>query len=106
MHLGKERQRFYALTSQYTRMSQQQQPSQNANLTTGLENITYNLISALDQEAKFLYKTIDTYIEDARRERRTDIEEVWKTIKEEKKEHVKMLREALSKDAKEEKLDR
>ena len=66
----------------------------------------FNLISALDQEAKFLYKTIDTYIEDARRERRTDVEEVWKTIKEDKKEHVKMLREALSKDAKEEKLNR
>jgi rubrerythrin len=85
-------------------MSQQQSP-QNANLTTGLENSTYNLISSLDQEAKFLYKTIDTYIEDARRERRSDVEDVWKTIKEDKKKHVKMLREALSKDAKEEKLN-
>jgi rubrerythrin len=66
----------------------------------------YNLISALDQEAKFLYKTIDTYIEDARRERRTDVEEAWRTIKEDKKDHVKMLREALSKNAKEEKLNR
>jgi hypothetical protein len=53
-----------------------------------------------------LYKTIDTYIEDARRERITGVEEVWKTIKEDKKEHVKMLRETLSKDAKEEKLNR
>lgn len=86
-------------------MSQQQSP-QNANPTTGLENSTYNLISSLDQEAKFLYKTIETYIEDARRESRTDIEDVWKTIKEDKKKHVKMLREALSKDAKEEKLNR
>ena len=90
---------------------QQQQPqssssSQNASPTTGLENTTYNLISSLDQEAKFLYKTIDTYLEDARRERRADVEEVWKTIKEDKKKHVKMLREALSKDAKEEKLNR
>lgn len=91
-------------------MSQQQPPSQsssqNANQTTGLENSTYNLISSLDKEAKFLYKTIDTYIEDAIRERRTDVEEVWKTIKEDKKKHVKMLIEALSKDAKEEKLNR
>ncbi|MEW6604895.1 MAG: hypothetical protein AB1351_09460 [Thermoproteota archaeon] len=51
-------------------------------------------------------KTLDTYIEDARRENRQDIEDVWKTIKEDKKKHIKMLREALSKDAKEEKLNR
>jgi hypothetical protein len=89
-------------------MSQQQprQSSQkNVSLTTGLENSTYNLISSLDQEAKFLYKTIDTYIEDARREGRTDIEEMWNTIKEDKKKYVKILREALSRDAKEEKLN-
>ena len=84
----------------------QQQSSQNANPTTGLENSTYNIISSLDQEAKFLYKTIDTYIEDAKRERRSDVEEVWNTIKEDKKKHVKMLREVLSKDAREEKLNR
>ncbi len=83
----------------------QQQSSQNASLTTGLENSTYNLISSLDQEAKFLYKTIDTYIEDARREGRTHIEDLWNTIKEDKKKHVKILKEALSRDAKEEKLN-
>ncbi|HEX7033383.1 MAG TPA: hypothetical protein VF172_10320 [Nitrososphaera sp.] len=83
----------------------QHQSAQSSHPATGLENSTYNLISSLDREAKFLYKTVDTYIEDARRENRQDIEEVWKTIKEDNKKHIKMLREALSKDAKEEKLN-
>ncbi len=87
-------------------MSQHQSAQSSHHPATGLENSTYNLISSLDREAKFLYKTVDTYIEDARRENRPDIENVWKTIKEDNKKHIKMLREALSKDAKEEKLNR
>lgn len=73
---------------------------------TGLENSTYNVISALDREAKFLHSTIDTYISDAQKENRSDIEQVWNTIKEDKKKHIKMLRDALTKDAKQEKLNK
>ncbi|HEU4443057.1 MAG TPA: hypothetical protein VFR94_00105 [Nitrososphaeraceae archaeon] len=50
------------------RPEKQQEPqssSRSANLNTGLENSTYNLISSLEQETKFLYRTINTYIEDA-----------------------------------------
>lgn len=60
MHLGRETV-FLCLNSIIDTYESAQSP-QNANLTTGLENSTYNLISSLDQEAKFLYKTIDTYI--------------------------------------------
>ena len=34
----------------------------------GLDNTTYNLISALEREADFLYSTVETYINDASKE--------------------------------------
>lgn len=74
--------------------------------TTGLENSTYNIISALDREAKFLHSTIDTYIGDAQKENRPDVEQVWRIIKEDNRKHIKMLRDALTKEAKQEKLNR
>lgn len=88
--------------SQRPEKQQPQSTSRSVNGNTGLENSKYNLISSLEQETKFLYRTINTYIEDARRENLIDLKEVWETIKEDKKKHVKMFREALSKDAKEE----
>jgi hypothetical protein len=36
--------------------------------TAGLDNTTYNLISALEREADFLYSTVETYINDASKE--------------------------------------
>lgn len=59
---------------------------QNTDPSTSLENSTYNIISSLNSEAKFLYKTVDTYIEDARRENRPDIEDVWKLSKRTRKD--------------------
>jgi hypothetical protein len=52
--------------------------------TTKLENSTYNILIALGKEARFLYSAIDTYIDDARKDN--------------------MLRDALDKQAKEQKL--
>jgi hypothetical protein len=72
--------------------------------STGLDNTTYNIISALDSEASFLYSTVERYISDARNENRPDIEGVWKIIKESKRKNVRILREALEKEAKQEKL--
>lgn len=66
---------------------------------TGLDNATYNLISALEREADFLYSTVETYINDARKESRPQAEEIWKTMKDDKRKHIRMLREALSKEA-------
>ena len=71
---------------------------------TGLDNTTYNLISALESEADFLYTTIGTYLEDAKRENRPDVEQVWRAIKETKRKNVQMLREALASEAKQNKL--
>jgi hypothetical protein len=72
--------------------------------TTGLENITFDILIALGKEAQFLYSTIDTYINDAQKANRTDIVNMWNMIKQDRQKHMQMLREALEKEAKEEKL--
>jgi hypothetical protein len=72
--------------------------------TTRLENSTYNILIALGKEARFLYSAIDTYIDDARKDNNADLENIWKTIKQERERHLAMLRSALDKQAKEQKL--
>jgi rubrerythrin len=72
--------------------------------TTKLENSTYNILIALGKEAQFLYSTIDTYIDDARKDNNSDLEKMWRNIKQERERHLAMLRGALDKQAKEQKL--
>ena len=72
--------------------------------TTRLENSTYNILIALGKEARFLYSAIDTYIDDARKDNNSELEKIWKTIKQERERHLAMLRDALDKQAKEQKL--
>ena len=72
--------------------------------TTKLENSTYNILIALGKEARFLYSAIDTYIEDARKDNKSELENMWKTIKQDRERHLAMLRGALDKQAKEHKL--
>ena len=72
--------------------------------TTKLENSTYNILIALGKEAQFLYSTIDTYMNDARKDNNSDLENIWKTIKQERERHLATLRDALDKQAKEQKL--
>ena len=38
--------------------------------TTRLDNSTYNILIALGKEADFLYSTLDTYKEDAKKDNR------------------------------------
>ena len=72
--------------------------------TTKLENSTFNILIALGKEAQFQYSTIDTYISDAQKDNNSELENTWNTIKEDRKRHMDMLRKALEKEAKEEKL--
>ena len=72
--------------------------------TTRLENSTYNILIALGKEARFLYSAIDTYIDDARKDNNSELENMWKTIKQDRERHLAMLRDALDKQAKEQKL--
>lgn len=72
--------------------------------TTKLENSTFNILIALGKEAQFMYSTIDTYISDAQKDNNSELKNTWNTIKEDRKRHMDMLRKALEKEAKEEKL--
>ena len=72
--------------------------------TTKLENSTYNILIALGKEAQFLYSPIDTYISDAQKDNNSELVNTWNTIKEDRKRHMDMLRSALERAAKEQKL--
>ena len=80
------------------------QGSTSKDKTTKLENSTYNILIALGKEARFLYTAIDTYIDDARKDNNSEIENMWRTIKQDRERHLAMLRDALDKQAKEQKL--
>ncbi len=71
---------------------------------TKLENSTYNILIALGKEADFLYSTVDTYIKDAETDGREYLVELWLEMKKDKQKHLNMLRQAMEKEAKEEKL--
>ena len=80
------------------------QGSTSKDKTTKLENSTFNILVALGKEARFLYAAIDTYIDDARKDNNPELENMWKTIKQDRERHLAMLRDALDKQAKEQKL--
>jgi hypothetical protein len=71
---------------------------------TGLEDTTFNILIALGKEAQFLYSTIDNYIADAKKAARSDLVNMWESIKQDRIKHLQMLRDALEKEAKQEKL--
>ena len=74
--------------------------------TTKLENTTYNILAALGRDADFLYDTIDTYIKDAQTANRSDLVDIWNQIKQDRQRHLQMLRQALEKEAKQDKLSK
>jgi hypothetical protein len=71
---------------------------------TQLENTTYNILAAVGKDADFLYSTIGTYIKDAQHANRSDLIDMWNTIKQDRQRHLQMLRQELEKEAKQEKL--
>ena len=73
---------------------------------TKIENSTYNILRALGREADFLYSTVDTYIDDAKKDNRQHLVDIWNEMKRDKEKHLQILREALEKEAKEQKLNR
>jgi hypothetical protein len=42
-----------------------------------LSNSTYNVLSAMEREADFLYSTVDKYIQDAQSDGRQNLLDVW-----------------------------
>jgi hypothetical protein len=65
---------------------------------TGIDNSTYNIMSALGKDADFLYDTIDKYIRDAESANKPELVELWKTIRNDRQKHVDLLKDALEKE--------
>jgi len=62
---------------------------------TGLDNTTYDILSALGKEADFLYDTIDKYIDDAKKSNNNELADLWNRIKQDRVNHIHELKEAL-----------
>jgi site-specific recombinase XerC len=48
---------------------------------TELTDTAYDILKVLGKDADFLYDTIETYIKDAQNANKSDLVEIWQTIK-------------------------
>jgi hypothetical protein len=69
-----------------------------------LEDSTFNIISQLEKKADFLYSSVEKYMRDAEKDNKPELVKMWSTIKDDEQNHLKMLREELVREAKENKL--
>jgi hypothetical protein len=65
---------------------------------TGLDNTTYDILSALGKDADFLYDTIDKYIDDAKKSNKNELVDLWNRIKEDRLKHINDLKEVLERE--------
>ncbi len=65
---------------------------------TELTDTAYDILKVLGKDADFLYDTIETYIKDAKEANKTELLKIRQTIKEDRKRHMHMLKEALEKE--------
>jgi hypothetical protein len=65
-----------------------------------LQDSEYNLIKQLEKEADFLYSAVEDYIRDAEKDNKPELVKLWNTIKEDEQNHLKMLRNELIKEIK------
>jgi rubrerythrin len=66
-------------------------------MTQVISNQEYNLLRALGKDADFLYDTVEKYIRDAQSSNRSDLVQMWETIKKDRQKHASMLKEVLEK---------
>ncbi|MFY9565548.1 MAG: hypothetical protein WAQ29_04295, partial [Nitrososphaeraceae archaeon] len=59
-----------------------------------LTDTAYDILKVLGKDADFLYDTIETYIKDAQRANNSQLLEIWQTIKNDRKRHMHLLKEA------------
>lgn len=69
-----------------------------------LEDSTFNVITQIEKKADFLYSSVEKYMRDAEKDNKPELVKLWKSIKEDEQNHLKMLRDELIKEAKENKL--
>jgi hypothetical protein len=68
-----------------------------------LEDSIYNIIHQVEKKADFLYSAVDKYIRDAEKDNKPELLKLWSTIKEDEQNHLKMLRDELVREVKEDK---
>ena len=66
--------------------------------TSELSDTAYDVLKVLGKDADFLYDTIEKYIKDAETANKSELARIWQTIKEDRKRHMHLLREALEKE--------
>ncbi len=66
---------------------------------TELTDTAYDILKVLGKDADFIYDTIETYIRDAQKANKPKVVEMWQTIKNDRKRHMHMLKEALEGDS-------
>ena len=69
-----------------------------------IEDSTFNIITQIEKKADFLYSSVEKYVRDAEKDNKPELVKMWKTIKEDEQNHLKMLREELIKEVREDKL--
>jgi rubrerythrin len=62
---------------------------------TELTDTAYDILKVLGKDADFIYDTIETYIRDAQKANKPKVVGMWQTIKQDRKRHMHMLKEAL-----------
>ncbi|MDQ3968029.1 MAG: hypothetical protein M3275_06500 [Thermoproteota archaeon] len=65
-----------------------------------LQDSEYNVIKQLENEADFLYSSVEDYIRDAEKDNKPELVKLWNTIKEDEQNHLRMLRNELIKEIK------
>lgn len=76
----------------------------STSMTKPLLNSSYNVINQLEKKADFLYSVAERYVQDAEKDNRPELVKVWNSIKEDEARHLDMLKEALLKEVKQDKL--
>ena len=66
--------------------------------TSEQTDTAYDILKVLGKYADFLYDTIEKYIKDAETAKKPELVKIWQTIKEDRKRHMHLLKEALEKE--------
>jgi hypothetical protein len=69
-----------------------------------LEDSTFNIITQIEKKADFLFSSVEKYVRDAEKDNKPELVKMWNSIKEDEKSHLKMLRDELIKEVKEDRL--
>ena len=80
--------------------------SNNTSLPTLLDDSSYNIIHQLEKKADFLYTAVQEYIRDAEEDNKPELIILWKKMKEDEQNHLKMLKEELVGQVRQSRLDR